>query len=190
MPMRSNSTTTTELEGREAASAADGVVESAVRSAGGWPGARSSVMAMDRHPMCQQRRKPRSAKAAAVAGSPESPRPKRRRRCAATLPRPPSGARNSSPDADGSAAIEFTVPDSVTSWNVWVHAVTRDLQSGSLHKEAQSVKELMVRPYLPRFLREGDKAELKVVVNNASERELERPADARYRRSGNRRRTC
>ena len=29
--------------------------------------------------------------------------------------------------ADGSAAIEFTVPDSVTSWNVWVHAVTRDL---------------------------------------------------------------
>ncbi len=73
---------------------------------------------------------------------------------------------------DGSASIEFTVPDSVTSWNVWVHAVTRDLQSGSLHKEAQSVKELMVRPYLPRFLREGDRAELKVVVNNASDREL------------------
>jgi uncharacterized protein YfaS (alpha-2-macroglobulin family) len=73
---------------------------------------------------------------------------------------------------DGSASIEFTVPDSVTSWNVWIHAVTRDLQSGSLHKEAQSVKELMVRPYLPRFLREGDRAELKVVVNNASDREL------------------
>jgi uncharacterized protein YfaS (alpha-2-macroglobulin family) len=73
---------------------------------------------------------------------------------------------------DGSASIEFTVPDSVTSWNVWVHAVTRDLKGGSIHKEAQSVKELMVRPYLPRFLREGDKAELKVVVNNASAREL------------------
>ena len=29
-----------------------------------------------------------------------------------------------------------------------------------------------MRPYLPRFLREGDKATLKVVVNNASEREL------------------
>jgi uncharacterized protein YfaS (alpha-2-macroglobulin family) len=73
---------------------------------------------------------------------------------------------------DGSASIEFTVPDSVTSWNVWVHAVTRDLKGGSIHKEAQSVKELMVRPYLPRFLREGDKAELKVVVNNASASEL------------------
>ena len=32
--------------------------------------------------------------------------------------------------ADGSATIEFTVPDSVTSWNVWVHAVTRDLRGG------------------------------------------------------------
>jgi uncharacterized protein YfaS (alpha-2-macroglobulin family) len=74
---------------------------------------------------------------------------------------------------DGSASIEFTVPDSVTSWNVWVHAVTRDLKGGSLHKETQSVKELMVRPYLPRFLREGDKADLKVVVNNASDRTLD-----------------
>ncbi len=73
---------------------------------------------------------------------------------------------------DGSATIEFTVPDSVTSWNVWVHALTRDLRSGSLHRETRTVKELMVRPYVPRFLREGDEAELKVVVNNASERDL------------------
>ena len=71
-------------------------------------------------------------------------------------------------DADGSAVIEFQVPDSVTSWNVWVHAITRDFKSGSLHRETQSVKDLMVRPYVPRFLREGDSAELKVVVNNAS----------------------
>ncbi|HYN41467.1 MAG TPA: alpha-2-macroglobulin family protein, partial [Thermoanaerobaculia bacterium] len=74
--------------------------------------------------------------------------------------------------ADGSASIEFTVPDSVTSWNVWLHAVTKDLRGGSLKKETKSVKELMVRPYVPRFLREGDRAELKVVVNNASEGEL------------------
>ncbi len=74
--------------------------------------------------------------------------------------------------ADGSAAIEFTVPDSVTSWNVWVHAVTRDLKAGSLKKETRSVKELMVRPYVPRFFREGDQAIVRVVVNNASERDL------------------
>ena len=70
--------------------------------------------------------------------------------------------------ADGSAVIEFEVPDSVTSWNVWVHAVTRDLKAGTVHRETQSVKDLMVRPYVPRFLREGDAAQLKVVVNNAS----------------------
>ena len=73
---------------------------------------------------------------------------------------------------DGTASIEFTVPDSVTSWNVFVHAVTDDLKSGSLQAEARTVKDLMVRPYLPRFLREGDKADLKVVVNNAGEHEL------------------
>ena len=73
---------------------------------------------------------------------------------------------------DGSASIEFTVPDSVTSWNVFVHAVTHTWKAGSLHKETKSVKDLMVRPYVPRFLREGDRADLKIVVNNASEKEM------------------
>jgi uncharacterized protein YfaS (alpha-2-macroglobulin family) len=75
-------------------------------------------------------------------------------------------------DADGSAAIEFTVPDSVTSWNVFVHAITKDLRGGSAEKETRTVKDLMVRPYVPRFLREGDKAGIKVVVNNASDKAL------------------
>ncbi len=74
--------------------------------------------------------------------------------------------------ADGSATIEFTVPDSVTSWRVWVAALSRTLASGYAEKNAESVKELMVRPYLPRFLREGDIAQLKVVVNSAGETAL------------------
>ena len=72
--------------------------------------------------------------------------------------------------ADGSATLEFTVPDSVTAWSVWVHALTRDLKGGSVQRTTRSVKELMVRPYVPRFLREGDQAVLEVVVNNAAER--------------------
>ncbi|HVT61301.1 MAG TPA: MG2 domain-containing protein [Thermoanaerobaculia bacterium] len=74
---------------------------------------------------------------------------------------------------DGTAAIDFTVPDSVTSWNVWVQALTKDFRSGSNHRETRSVKELMARPYLPRFLREGDRAELKVVLSDAAERPLD-----------------
>lgn len=73
--------------------------------------------------------------------------------------------------ADGTATIEFTVPDSVTGWRVFVHGVTRDLCGGSLEAAASSVKELMVRPYLPRFFREGDRADLRVMVNNAGEKE-------------------
>lgn len=75
-------------------------------------------------------------------------------------------------EADGSAAIEFTVPDSVTSWNVWVHALTQDLSGASARREVRTVKELMVRPYLPRFFREVDSADLKVMVNNAGEKPL------------------
>ncbi len=73
---------------------------------------------------------------------------------------------------DGSATISFTVPDSVTSWSLWVHAISKTLLSGSASKQVQSVKELMVRPNVPRFLREGDRADLTVVVNNAADREL------------------
>jgi uncharacterized protein YfaS (alpha-2-macroglobulin family) len=73
---------------------------------------------------------------------------------------------------DGSVSFEFEVPDSVTEWRVWAHAVTRDLRAGSTERRARTVKELLVRPYLPRFFREGDRAELKVVVNNSGEEEL------------------
>lgn len=75
-------------------------------------------------------------------------------------------------DGKGAATIEFVVPDSVTAWNVWAHAITRDLRGGSVKQVSRSVKELMVRPYLPRFLRESDQAALKVVVNNASKGDL------------------
>ncbi|HEY0715208.1 MAG TPA: alpha-2-macroglobulin family protein [Polyangia bacterium] len=75
-------------------------------------------------------------------------------------------------DQAGSVAIEFTVPDSVTAWNVWVHAITKDLRGGSTKVETKTVKDLMVRPYLPRFFREGDAAALKVVVNAAGDSNL------------------
>lgn len=76
------------------------------------------------------------------------------------------------PGKKGAVTVEFTVPDSVTSWQVWAHAISRDLQSGSTVKETRTIKELLVRPYLPRFFREGDEAELRIVVSNSSDKEL------------------
>jgi hypothetical protein len=70
-------------------------------------------------------------------------------------------------DADGGVTFAFTVPDSVTEWRFWAEAITRDLRSGSVERTTRSVKELQVRPYLPRFLREGDRAEVRVVIDNS-----------------------
>ena len=67
----------------------------------------------------------------------------------------------------GGAAIEFRVPESLTAWRFRVAAWTRELATGSIEREVRTAKELMVRPYLPRFLREGDRAELHVAVQNA-----------------------
>ncbi|MGD9548516.1 MAG: alpha-2-macroglobulin [Candidatus Krumholzibacteriia bacterium] len=75
-------------------------------------------------------------------------------------------------DDEGTAVIEYQVPDAVTDWTVWAHALTPDLRSGSAHRNTSSLKDLLVRPYLPRFLREGDRAVLKVLVDNAGENEL------------------
>ena len=73
---------------------------------------------------------------------------------------------------DGSAVIEFRVPESLTQWSLWVHAITRDLRGGSTNTTVSTTKELMVQPQLPRFFREGDTMELVVAVRNASERAL------------------
>jgi uncharacterized protein YfaS (alpha-2-macroglobulin family) len=70
-------------------------------------------------------------------------------------------------DGEGSVAFDFTVPESATAWRVYAQALTRSLQSGVLEARSRTVKELLVRPYLPRFFREGDRAELRVVVNNS-----------------------
>ncbi|MFN8790485.1 MAG: alpha-2-macroglobulin family protein [Bdellovibrionales bacterium] len=73
-------------------------------------------------------------------------------------------------DKKGEVSVEFKVPDSVTSWKFWAQALTRDLKGGDLLRQTESVKDLMVRPQIPRFLREGDEALLKVVLNNASDK--------------------
>jgi uncharacterized protein YfaS (alpha-2-macroglobulin family) len=148
----------------------------------GGPGRRGPMMPM---PMAASAVMEGAAKGGVMAGAPAD-HEKRLEKATTTAPPvapPPAVLRSSFAETafwqphlltgpDGVATIEFTVPDSVTAWNVWVDAVTRDLKAGSLHKEARSVKDLMVRPYLPRFLREGDRAEIKVVVNDAADRPL------------------
>jgi uncharacterized protein YfaS (alpha-2-macroglobulin family) len=75
-------------------------------------------------------------------------------------------------DANGMIEIKFQVPDSVTSWTLWLQGITQDLMGLTASKQLETIKELIVRPYLPRFLREGDNANLRFVVNNTSDKEI------------------
>ncbi len=76
-------------------------------------------------------------------------------------------------DDDGGVSFTFTAPDSVTAWNVWIEALTRDLRSGSARREVQTTRDLLVRPQVPRFLREGDRARVVILVDNAGASPLE-----------------
>ena len=75
-------------------------------------------------------------------------------------------------EKNGSVTFEFEVPESLTQWKVWVSAITRDLRGGSATAFSRTSKELMVRPYLPRFLRAGDEANIEVLINNSSDKAM------------------
>lgn len=73
-------------------------------------------------------------------------------------------------DSAGILKFSFTMPESTTKWKFMALAHTPDLHTGTLTKYATTSKELMVRPNLPRFLRSGDTAVLKVTVSNLSDK--------------------
>ena len=72
-------------------------------------------------------------------------------------------------DSAGCAAFSFTVPDAMTRWRFVVLATTKEMAYGQKEVYVTTSKPLMVRPNLPRFLRKGDDAEIKVTVSNLSD---------------------
>ena len=74
---------------------------------------------------------------------------------------------------DGSVTIEFTLPDTLTTWQFKSLAHDARLRSGTLLDTAVAAKDLMVEPVVPRFLREGDVVEIPVKVGNRSTGSLE-----------------
>lgn len=70
--------------------------------------------------------------------------------------------------ADGVVAIEFTLPDTLTTWQFKGLAHDAALRSGTLEDTCISAKDLMVEPLVPRFLREGDLVKIPVKVSNTS----------------------
>jgi hypothetical protein len=73
-----------------------------------------------------------------------------------------------SSDTDGIVTIEFTLPDTLTTWRVKGLAHDAHLRSGTIVDSCVSAKDLMVEPMVPRFLREGDVVQIPVKVSNTS----------------------
>ena len=72
----------------------------------------------------------------------------------------------------GKAVFSFKAPERLTGWRIAGNVLTRDVKSGQFTAETVTRKDLMVRVEIPRFLREGDEAELKAVVHNETEEEM------------------
>lgn len=71
-------------------------------------------------------------------------------------------------DAEGNVSFEFDSPEALTKWKLLLFAHSKTLQSGSATFFTQTQKQLMVRPNLPRYFREGDKITLKTQIQNLS----------------------
>lgn len=75
-------------------------------------------------------------------------------------------------DEQGNVSLEFTLPESNTTWRFQTLAYTKDLKHGTLDREVISQKELMVLPNLPRFIRRGDRVTVSTQVIDLSDKPL------------------
>lgn len=67
---------------------------------------------------------------------------------------------------DGSLAIRFKLPESVTTWRFLGMAHDLEMNMGMVDSMVVAQKEVMVQPNLPRFLRVGDQATISARVSN------------------------
>lgn len=75
-------------------------------------------------------------------------------------------------DNQGNVAINFTLPESVTTWKFMGLAHDKEMRNGCLVDEAVAQKTVMVQPNMPRFLREGDKSCIMVKLFNTSDKKV------------------
>lgn len=75
-------------------------------------------------------------------------------------------------DNHGNVAINFTLPESVTTWKFMGLAHDKEMRNGLLVDEAVAQKTVMVHPNMPRFLREDDKSTIVVKLFNTSDKKV------------------
>ncbi|RXK57516.1 alpha-2-macroglobulin [Lacibacter luteus] len=75
-------------------------------------------------------------------------------------------------DAEGNITFSFTVPEALTKWKAQLLAHTKDLSMGLSETSIVTQKDLMVQPFAPRFLREGDRFEFTAKISNLTDKEI------------------
>jgi uncharacterized protein YfaS (alpha-2-macroglobulin family) len=70
---------------------------------------------------------------------------------------------------DGTATVDVTMPDNLTTWRLQARAVSGNVMVGEGTNELLSTQPLLLRPALPRFLRVGDSATIRLLVRNATQ---------------------
>ena len=81
--------------------------------------------------------------------------------------------------ADGKAQVQVTLPDNLTTWTMDARAATDDTRVGQSKTDIIATKDLLVRPVLPRFFVDGDRAEIAAVVHNTTAYPLEVAIDVK-----------
>ena len=76
-------------------------------------------------------------------------------------------------DMNGRVAIKFTLPESLTTWQMLGFAHTRELYYGNIQAETVAKKDVMIQPNMPRFVREGDKATISGRIFNTGEKNVQ-----------------
>lgn len=75
-------------------------------------------------------------------------------------------------DAAGNVSFEFAMPEALTKWKFQGLANTKEAAFGLLSAEIVTQKTLMVQPFAPRFMREGDKINFTAKISNLADSQL------------------
>ena len=73
-------------------------------------------------------------------------------------------------DAKGNVSMQFTLPESVTTWQFYGLAHDRDMNNGVISASTVAKKTVMIQPNVPRFVRTTDNGIISARISNTSDR--------------------
>ena len=71
-------------------------------------------------------------------------------------------------DSEGIVSLQFTLPESMTTWRLNALAHTKDMMTAIITEDIIAQKDLMAQLSLPRFLRQGDESAIVATLHNVS----------------------